>query len=690
MDSLYINNMRADLGEETINLKYENNLLGTIGEIQSSYSYNISIPKTTRNMKIFQLCNSPSKVYLSDSIIGEYFPVRYRKRGIDILGDTVGYLESVTEDAFNIYLSFGFLGAIGEWLNKGGTLNDLGDYTTNTTVFNNLIDDYPQSGNIEDLPNIFKPYYDCGVAMNPVSRSMIARLPVVPVRYLIEQIELKNQSNCKFLFPDDVKEQINSLVIPLISKKTYIGETSIKPIVTADSIGATDDNIRGKTLFAVSGISSKYVFPVVEGVYDSNLQTGITVVNGLPTNVFGVSKLYLQDELSTYCIIPENDMSFGITLNTEFYVVFDEWKEDQDVVNQLVFCDILENGAVSVLKNYSCSAKRDDMFVGTYSIIPEDKGINFFNLKAGHKYAFLFFLNFKKDDKVAHFNPSTGKTPNGEFWFNHKKGMYDIDFRFYKSEIIQAKGNLPDISQVDFIQSLCNMFGLFPIVNPVPKKDEDTGKKVIELVSIDTLFKNKVSRYVYGKKFNDWTDRLITDPNDIEVSFSKEGYYQRNYLRYAEDDTVTGDHDGYFDISDKKLDKEGVLTELPFAASDGDRIPMYKANTDSSGNTSYSFESFEPRIMSVTKRADGKCGLTFDGLDFKSLLSKYYNRYIELVRDMYLITVTVELNALDLKNIDYTYPVYFKQFGRYFGIVDIQANSDDDNCEVTLLRLSAG
>lgn len=89
-------------------------------------------------------------------------------------------------------------------------------------------------------------------------------------------------------------------------------------------------------------------------------------------------------------------------------------------------------------------------------------------------------------------------------------------------------------------------------------------------------------------------------------------------------------------------------------------------------------------------RADGKCGLTFDGLDFKTLLSKYYSRYIELVQDMYLITVTVELNALDLKNIDYTYPVYFKQFGRYFGIVDIQANSADDNCEVTLMRLSAG
>lgn len=117
---------------------------------------------------------------------------------------------------------------------------------------------------------------------------------------------------------------------------------------------------------------------------------------------------------------------------------------------------------------------------------------------------------------------------------------------------------------------------------------------------------------------------------------------------------------------------------------------MFSEEKDDDGNTTYSFEGFEPRIMSVIKRDDGKCGLTFDGLDFKALLSKYYSRYIELVQDMYLITVTVELNALDLKNIDYTYPVYFKQFGRYFGIVDIQANSVDDNCEVTLMRLSAG
>ena len=65
----------------------------------------------------------------------------------------------------------------------------------------------------------------------------------------------------------------------------------------------------------------------------------------------------------------------------------------------------------------------------------------------------------------------------------------------------------------------------------------------------------------------------------------------------------------------------------------------------------------------------------------------YYKRYIDVIRNMYKITVNVNLTAVDLKNIDFTYPVYFKQFGRYFGIVEIQANSDDNNCEVTLIRL---
>lgn len=669
---------RADLpAESNIVLAYKNNLLGTIGVIQSSYSYTVSLPKTSKNMRIFQLCNLPSVVVVNGTkIIGEPFSVRYRKEGIDILGDAVGFLDGVTKEAFEISLSFGFLGAFSDWIENENKLNDLGDYNTFTRYDNNLTD-YPSSGNIDDLPAIFKPYYDMGVQPN----SNIARLPAVKASYLVEQIEKK--VDCTFSFPENVSEQIKHLAIPLTNKAItsriigidmYIGsgssiiEGSIDPLYKGFRISPImcDNFVLGNTIEEVLSAENVFIETIREGEKEyKNLNISST---GITSNV---------DQRLT--------ISFSATFTRA---------TDQDVIfygsGDLWFLEIDGKGIGIVKKTVGMTYQvGKDLSISTtmdqFEIEP----------KEGYKYAFVLICETPYSEDI--FANSIDNT-HGAFRISSLDydGLCSINSSLSEAEsvgiipLIPIKGNLPDISQVDFIQSLCDMFGVFPIINPIPKKDDETGKRTVEFVSIDTLFKNKVSRYVYGKKFNDWTDRLITDPNDIEISFSKEGYYQRNYLRYTKDDTVTGDYDGYFDTPDKRLEKEGDLIELPFAASDGDKIIMASEKKDDDGNLTYTFEDFEPRIMSVIKRADGKCGLTFDGLDFKTLLSKYYSRYIELVQDMYLITVTVELNALDLKNIDYTYPVYFKQFGRYFGIVDIQANSADDNCEVTLMRLSAG
>lgn len=669
---------RADLpAESNIVLAYKNNLLGTIGLIQSSYSYTVSLPKTSKNMRIFQLCNLPSVVVVNGTkIIGESFSVRYRKEGIDILGDAVGFLDGVTKEAFEISLSFGFLGAFSDWIENENKLNDLGDYNTFTRYDNNLTD-YPSSGNIDDLPAIFKPYYDMGVQPN----SNIARLPAVKASYLVEQIEKK--VDCTFSFPENVSEQIKHLAIPLTNKAItsriigidmYIGsgssiiEGSIDPLYKGFRISPImcDNFVLGNTIEEVLSAENVFIETIREGEKEyKNLNISST---GITSNV---------DQRLT--------ISFSATFTRA---------TDQDVIfygsGDLWFLEIDGKGIGIVKKTVGMTYQvGKDLSISTtmdqFEIEP----------KEGYKYAFVLICETPYSEDI--FANSIDNT-HGAFRISSLDydGLCSINSSLSEAQsvgiipFIPIKGNLPDISQVDFIQSLCDMFGMFPIINPIPKKDDETGKRTVEFVSIDTLFKNKVSRYVYGKKFNDWTDRLITDPNDIEISFSKEGYYQRNYLRYTKDDTVTGDYDGYFDTPDKRLEKEGDLIELPFAASDGDKIIMASEKKDDDGNLTYTFEDFEPRIMSVIKRADGKCGLTFDGLDFKTLLSKYYSRYIELVQDMYLITVTVELNALDLKNIDYTYPVYFKQFGRYFGIVEIQANSADDNCEVTLMRLSAG
>lgn len=706
---------KADLSAQSnIVLAYKNNLLGTIGKIQSSYSYTVSLPKTSKNMRIFQLCNLPSvRVINGTKIIGEPFQVRYRKEGIDILGDAVGFLDGVTKEAFEIGLCFGFLGAFSDWIEEEKTLNDLSAYSGQlaiTTTFGNNLTDYPASENIDDLPAIFKPYYDIGFDPS-TAKPEIARLPAVRVPYLIEQIE--ETVNCKFSFPQNIAERLKYLAIPLSSKKAFYDNSEPRVFYNAQIVNSTvpkivswkdrhpNEIVMDKEEFVKELIDEKFG-PFAGISFDMFDPNGIEGV--FSTGLAGLRASSIAGEggsnnmLTVAVIVPSKKISLNnMSLSGKFMVKMG--KDSYSAPGSIVFYKMAQLGndsqfdIVEAIHTWNYEYSRDEELV-TVSL-PPDTVFKKIELEPGFVYGFV--LNFcafsisvtnAGADKLEAAEYSGSESARMKFSFQTESGLSTNDVVFGKD--LQMKGNMPDISQVDFIQSLCYMFGMFPIINPIPKKNDETGKRTVEFISIDTLFKNKVSRYVYGKKFNDWTGRLITDPNDIEISFSKDGYYQRNYLRYTEDDTVTGDYDGYFDIPDKSLDKEGDLTELPFAASDGDKIMMFSEEKDDDGNTTYSFEGFEPRIMSVIKRDDGKCGLTFDSLDFKSLLSKYYSRYIELVQDIYLITVTVELNALDLKNIDYAYPVYFKQFGRYFGIVDIQANSNDDNCEVTLMRLSAG
>ncbi|PWM35778.1 MAG: hypothetical protein DBX65_04650 [Oscillospiraceae bacterium] len=717
---------KADLSAQSnIVLAYKNNLLGTIGKIQSSYSYTITLPKTSNNMRIFQLCTLPSVVVVNGiKVIGEPFQVRYRKEGIDILGDAVGFLDGVTKEAFEIGLCFGFLGAFSDWIEEEKTLNDLSAYSGQlaiTTTYDNNLTDYPASENIDDLPAIFKPYYDIGFDPATV-KPEIARLPAVRVPYLIEQIE--ETVNCKFSFPQNITERLKYLAVPLVSKKVFFSSEDFCDFSHARIVNSTlppkvkwserhpDETDIDGSYGAMERLSKELKqegFGPFAGIsFDTFSPNGIE-------GVFSTSLIELRassiageggsnNMLTLAAITPDKDITIvsGGFLGDIIVDLTTDWDfiDNTGYISLYKMAQLGDDSQFDIVEEIyrvGYTILNIDDYENARKYLRIDEGTKIIKLESGYSYGFVLkFCVFqiviegeKTVAKASKIQQSGAENNNpAKFSFQSPSGLSTNDA--YLDQSLQAKDNLPDISQVDFIQSLCDMFGMFPIINPIPKKDDETGKRTVEFVSIDTLFKNKVSRYVYGKKFNDWTDRLITDPNDIEISFSKDGYYQRNYLRYAEDDTVTGNYDGYFDIPDKSLDKEGDLIELPFAASDGDKIMMFSEEKDSNNNITYSFEGFEPRIMSVIKRDDGKCGLTFSGLDFKSLLSKYYSRYIELVQDMYLITVTVELNALDLKNIDYSYPVYFKQFRRYFGIVDIQANSNDDNCEVTLLRLSAG
>lgn len=708
---------KLDLPKDNISLKYKSNIFGSIGEIQSSYSYTISLPKTTNNKRIFGMIDYPAIVD-QKLILGNLLEMRYMKQYTEILGNAVGYIEDITEESFEICLLFGFYGDLHDWVDKGESLNELGDYSY-STGFNNELSKYPD--NIDNLPNVFKPYYDVGITMDQATKEYIARQPAVRVSSIISLIEEK--INCDFVFTDVVRKKIPYLAILLTSQKYIDYRSYISPMVSNCSLSINTSPV-GLMRYAVSGINSHYEFQSVGGVFESKSMSGITRIKGLSISLFG-NEYIVFPSVETTIFIPEKTRIYTVRLTeakstardmASWAISFEE--SISPTINRLLFCVIDDDGEATVMEEYEtgnkaeygCRADTVGEVAGypknSYIIYP-DKEENFYSrryqVEAGKKYGFFYVIN----TNMAFSGYSTWWSEQ-RFVLTHDAGVRDIEYRYDKDNIggidIPMKGNLPDISQIDFMQAIFNMFGVFPIVNPTPQVNKQNGRKIIKVVSIDDILKNKVIKYINlgnGKKYaiNDWTDKLITDPNTVNVTPGIYDYCRRNYLKYDSNEEI--DADGYFDMPYTALEESDELVKLPFLPSDGEKIPMYTYG----GGTDYSFQDFGARIMNIVKKYYAEnntymnvCALTFsdytdktgnktESLSFSNLIEMYYKRYIDVIRNMYKITVNVNLTAVDLKNIDFTYPVYFKQFGRYFGIVEIQANSDDNNCEVTLIRL---
>ena len=231
--------------------------------------------------------------------------------------------------------------------------------------------------------------------------------------------------------------------------------------------------------------------------------------------------------------------------------------------------------------------------------------------------------------------------------------------------------NLPAIKQIDFLKALCAMFGLFPITDP-------GNTKLIKLIKIDNIIANKT-------KAVDWSDKLV--PNDSngepkKIVYTFNDYSQINWMRYKEDDNVDLNADGSLVVENETLDRENDLIKLPFSPTDSNIINHYSLSDD---GTTLEDQSISDRIVYEVNEG-GKSGLSFVGLDFKTLVSEEYTNYQEMIRKPVVITDIFRLNEIDLKEIDYTIPVYVKQYGRYYGIIKIQAGSDD-LCECDLLQL---
>lgn len=234
--------------------------------------------------------------------------------------------------------------------------------------------------------------------------------------------------------------------------------------------------------------------------------------------------------------------------------------------------------------------------------------------------------------------------------------------------------NLPDISVVDFIKQICWLFGLFAVKS-------DTG---VSFISVNKIIDNR-------DKAVDWSKKLVpTGWTAKETSYTFGDFAQKNYFRYEENENAKS-ADGYMVVQNKTLDYEKDLLKLPYTAGgdNGDMraVPYFKWSDD---GTIVELEDCGDRIMQLVISFDSQgkedARLDFSDLKFQNRVSRFgLSYYQDLIKSPFVIKDTFRLTEIDLKNLDYTIPVYIELYAAFFAIISIKSQGDYSECE--LLKL---
>lgn len=246
--------------------------------------------------------------------------------------------------------------------------------------------------------------------------------------------------------------------------------------------------------------------------------------------------------------------------------------------------------------------------------------------------------------------------------------------------------NLPDIKVTDFLKCICILTSTFPSQR---------------FIGGTLTFADIVSLWETKAQAVDWTKKLIPSEasnHPRQTDFSVEDYCQHNIYKWKEDDTVYQQHDADMTIDNKTLEYTQDVCTLPFAATDGNRIPIYEWEEktsyfgNSENHTTYTsqvatkYKACKERIVNLTKNDAGYAELAFN-IDLQDIFDNKLEKLRKTVANPHHIVERFNLSDLEILNFDETKPVYLAQYGAYFAVLEIKTTSSG-YCEVTMIELN--
>lgn len=590
-EELYIKGERVDLSDGEITLNFKSNFLGDISKITASNSYTITLPRTSKNIR---LLGFPDVAGHESYMMKDYFNAEYYRNGLKLF-DAKAVLISCSEDGFNVSLTWGIDDKFISLINENKSIQEFADmalpWNSSTTYDNGLVDGQLSHGYIR---------HNAGIDVDS-NRDKIFVHPSVNCMRLLEEIASYYGIAMEW---GSYKQYIELLYLPLISQKA----SSKYNFFEANITGTLDSDIKYVKFTQINR---------VDGINISNTETYGDVVRIYETS--------LDWELDI--LISTNKHNTLNVVELAFYSNAQYIKSLQISSNDIGLCAY--KGVIPFdITEYSNITIR----------IRINNGALLGIIKS-------YIKIFSEDVQSVSYN------------------------QYYPIGI-----NLPNISVVDFIKQICWLFGLFAI-------KIDTG---VFFMPVSKIIDNK-------KKAVDWSKKLVpTGWTAKETSYTFGDFAQKNYFRYEENENAKS-ADGYMVVQNKTLDHEKDLVKLPYTAGgdNGDMraVPYFKWSDD---GTIVELVDCGDRIMQLVISFDSQgkedARLDFSDLKFQNRVSRFgLSFYQDIIKSPFVIKDTFRLTEIDLKNIDYTIPVYIERYAAFFAIISIKSQGDYSECE--LLKL---
>lgn len=634
IEQMYIDGREVDLGGGGIAMTIRSNIFTDISKITGNNTATIKLPLTANNRSIIQCC----------FVAGSQSRFPYAAHTATIIRDgvmvvdgaTAVLMRTTTTDA-EVVLTWGVPNELTKFMSKSATINQL-----------------------DDLPSTISLWTMGSSRRQPVaeygfkeSEQAVSYHPVLSVAEVLDRIQAKNGITFNF---DEKPWEDADLVMPII-KRDALGCTAV--------LGTTG----GVRTIGITGAGR-----IIETQAEAYAYAYMVACEY--RSLTGVLDDIEWWQSGNKVVFANRAPNMKIKLNGRVVICV-----DLDATKQLSNGDndpSLWNGGLYAFARYNNMAK------GEFLTCKRPDAV-YTRAENGKRYTYLEFVY---NDEEVRLEDTRMMMFALDHWHSYIAGQFgpcvDPTHRYTASEVrIDSSrdrigindtyplfSNLPKIKQVDFIKAVMQMYAMFAFVG-------DDGR--VQFTSLRNVISSKGNA-------QDWSDMLVANaegiPSGCEYVVGEE--CKSNRMLYKDSDAFPEWNSAYLVNNDALQDERDAIT-LPFApylTRDVAILPVYKYNDE--GVLEYD-GSDTAYICRREQDSDGEYRLTGFGCKWPELMA-HYSDYISVLNNAKVITENFILTPFDLRGVELRRPVYLRQYGQHFAIIEIKTKADN-LAEVKLVKI---